>query len=92
MRKKLRILLLAAGVAAIVVPFGFALSNEGFDHTVVALTQTAAVPDNRLDATASPVAATATVIGLPQLPEGAKLFAIGTVLFAAAAVMRRHHH
>jgi hypothetical protein len=90
MRKRLRILMLAAIVAAIVVPFGFALSNDGSDHTVAALTRPAAVPDSTLSVGAGPVAATATLIGLPQIPEGAKLFAIATVLFAAAAAMRRN--
>jgi hypothetical protein len=91
MRKKLRVLLLAALVAAVVVPFGFALSNDGSNRTVAAATQPAAISSGTLRAAAAPVAATATLIGLRHIPDGAKLFAIATVLFAAAAAMRRNH-
>jgi hypothetical protein len=88
MRKKLRILMLAAIAAALIVPFGFAFSNDGSDHTPLAVTR-AAVPFADVTTSARPVTVAGTMITLPQLPEGAKLFAIGTVLFALAAAMRR---
>jgi hypothetical protein len=92
MRKRLRILVLAAVVAAIIVPLGFALSTESAAdratssaHGVVPISQIATV-----HAHVPIVASTgAAVMTLPQVPEGAKLFAIGTALFGVAAAMRR---
>lgn len=92
MRKRYRVLLLAVLVAAFMVPVGFALSLESdpgasYSHprvvTARAQTGTAAAPVLMLSAGApfAPV--------LPKMPEGAKLFVVGTVLFGLAAVMRR---
>jgi hypothetical protein len=88
MRKKLRILMLAAVVAALIVPFGFALSNDGSERTALAVTRDA-VPSSDISTSNRPIVVAGTMIAVPQLPEGAKLFAIGTVLFALAAAMRR---
>lgn len=77
MRKRYRVLLLAALVAALVVPVGFALS---LDTTPVAtqLIHTALVPG------AVPAPA------LPwTMPDAAKLFGVGTLLFGLAAAVRK---
>ena len=80
MRKRYRVLLLAVVVAAFIVPVGFALSLESdlgasYSHprAVTARAETSAA--------AAPV--------LPKIPEGAKLFVVGTALFGLAAMMRR---
>jgi hypothetical protein len=92
MRKRIRILVLAALVAAIIVPLGFALSTESAAeratsaaHAVVPISQVATLH------THVPIVAStgAAAVPLPQVPEGAKLFAIGTALFGVAAAMRR---
>jgi len=88
MRKRLRILLLAMSVAALIVPFGFALSNDGPVRSGAVGTR-AAVQFSDVIMSAKPVMASGTVLSLAHLSEGAKLFAIGTVLFAVAAAMRR---
>ena len=90
MRKRIRVLVLAALVAAIVVPVGFALSTESAaeraaspDHGVVPVAQVTTV---RIPIVASTGAA---VFQLPQFSETVKLLAIGTALFGVAAAMRR---
>ena len=92
MRKRYRVLL-AAIVAALIVPVGFALSLESdsgrissHPPTVNAAAQPAPVSTVVLLRTTS---SAATPI-LPTLPEGARLFFVGTALFGLAAVMRRH--
>lgn len=87
MRKRYRVLLLAAIVAAVVVPVGFALSLE---------TQPASLHVHApvIVATASTAAAPALVRTEPGLadvsvPDGAKLFVVGTMLFGLAAAVRR---
>jgi hypothetical protein len=93
MRKRYRVLLLAAIVAAFIVPVGFALSLESG----------AATPSVRYSAAAAPAAH--TLVSAPvvhsvyrpapesssdrEMREGAKLFAVGAVLFGLAAVVRR---
>jgi hypothetical protein len=74
MRKRYRVLLFAALVAALVVPVGFALSLDstsvatGFVHSRVSMP--AALPSW-------------------SMPDGAKLFFVGTVLFGLAAAVRK---
>jgi len=89
MRKRIRILLFAALVAAIVVPLGFALSLESTDRSTPASRGVAPIAQVRM--THSPIVATTTaaVTAWPEVPEGAKLFVIGTALFGLAAAMRR---
>ena len=89
MRKRLRILILAAIVAAVVVPVGFALSLESGVRAVSAVRGVA--PVAQVTRTRSPLVATtsAAVMSIPEVPEGAKLLAIGTALFGLAAAMRR---
>jgi hypothetical protein len=94
MRKRYRVLLLAAIVAALIVPVGFALSLES-DAGKIASHPPA------VNATAKPTSVSTLVLMRtsnspygsirPTLPEGARLFFVGTALFGLAAVMRRHH-
>lgn len=86
MRKRLRILLLACLVAAIVVPVGFALSLESAKR--------AAGPDGTrhvAHVVSRPFAmeASAPPVALTGIPEWARLVGVGSVLFGLAAVMRR---
>jgi hypothetical protein len=93
MRKRYRVILLAAIVAALIVPVGFALSLESDLGT------TSPRP-HAVNATAQASAASTLVVArpspsplgstLPDLPEGARLFFVGTALFGLATVMRRH--
>jgi len=89
MRKRIRILLFSALVAAIVVPVGFALSLESGERAAVS--DTPGVFPVAQVRTHSPIVATTTaaVTALPEVPEGAKFLAIGTALFGLAGAMRR---
>jgi hypothetical protein len=89
MRKRVRILLLVAVVAAIVVPVGFALSLDTSSTSVVPLH--AIVPVSQVTTSTGPIVATTSsaVIALPEIPDGAKLLATGCVLFGLAAAMKR---
>lgn len=73
MRKRYLVLLIAALVAALVVPVGFALS---LDSTPVA---TQLVYAGAMTHTATSLA----------LPDAAKLIGIGTLLFGLAAAVRK---
>jgi hypothetical protein len=94
MRKRYRVLLLAAIVAAFIVPVGFALSLESEAGTAYAHAPavTATAPTATV-ATSAPVlmrtSGSAFAPVLPALPEGARLFFVGTALFGLAALMRR---
>jgi hypothetical protein len=87
MRRRYRVLLLAALVAALVVPVGFALSpGDSLGRPASAHSDPGA-----LVATSEMLvngAAAITSLVLP-LPDGAKLFFIGTALFGLAAVVRK---
>lgn len=87
MRKRYRILLIAAVIAAVAVPLGFALSSESAPiaapliHTSVA---TAVITEPVLVA---PTPAAQSF--LQTVPDAAKLFGIGTALFGLAAALRK---
>ena len=94
MRKRYRVLLLAAIVAALIVPVGFALSLESdpgrtssYPHAANATAKSTPVSTFVLMRTSNSRFGSI----LPTLPEGARLFFVGTVLFGLAAVMRRHN-
>lgn len=74
MRKRYRVTLLAALVAALVVPVGFALSLDSTSVATDFVHAGAIVPAS-----------------LPSwsMPDGAKLFFVGTVLFGLAAAVRK---
>ena len=74
MRKRYRVLLLAALVAALVVPVGFALSIDSTPMT------------SRFT---HPVVAAPKVLPSWSMPDAAKLFFVGTVLFGLAAAVRK---
>ncbi len=92
MRKRYRVLLFAALVAALIVPVGYALSTDSslrsarqkhYAAAPVASTVVAAsVVMRRTDDAASPS-------GLSPFPDAAKLACIGTVLFGLAAAVRK---
>ncbi len=93
MRKRFRVLILAAIVAAVVVPVGFALSLEPAAtwpvtpapaHAMIATNVAPIVLDLRHQ--------TAALASLPfqaRVPESASLFVLGTLLIGLAIAVRR---
>jgi hypothetical protein len=71
MRKRYRVLILAALVAALIVPVGFALSLES------------SLPTRSSDTVVR------STVPLPDVPDAAKLFAVGTLLIGLAAFVRK---
>jgi hypothetical protein len=74
MRKRYRVLLLAALVAALIVPVGFALSLDSTPMTT--------------DFVYSTVTAPASLPSWP-VPDAAKLLVVGSVLFGLAAAVKK---
>jgi ABC-type sugar transport system permease subunit len=74
MRKRYRVLFLAALVAALVVPVGFALSLDSTPVTSTFMRSAVASP---------------AVLPSWSMSDGAKLFFVGTVLFGLAAAVRK---
>jgi hypothetical protein len=91
MRKRFRVLVLAAIVAAIGVPVGFALSREADSVAVTPHVPGAAVVASTLAVAPNVMGRhrSASMLSLPALPNGAKLLFVGTVLFGVAAAVRR---
>jgi hypothetical protein len=91
MRKRFRVLLLAAIVAAVVVPVGFALSLESEPTTVRHATlesrAAATIVSSQLVVETSPAPAVAN--GLRPMVGAAKLLAAGTLLFGLAAAVKK---
>jgi hypothetical protein len=94
MRKRYRILLLAAIVAALVVPVGYALSIE--PQPVAKYARTGIVPAPAAAVVASPVLIRAasgsdatTDSRLLPVPDSAKLLLVGSVLLGLAAMVRK---
>ena len=96
MRKRYRVLIFAALVAALVVPVGYALSIESTPATARA-GYAAVIPTAAASAVAAPVMirhvkdASAAPI-LSPLNDAAKLLFIGTILLGLAAAVRKVHH
>jgi NADH:ubiquinone oxidoreductase subunit 6 (subunit J) len=93
MRKRYRVLVFAALVAALVVPVGYALSIETKPKTTHA-TRYKPVPTSHVTVVAAPVmiprAGEATSeTTLSPVSDAAKLLCIGTVLFGLAAAVRK---
>jgi hypothetical protein len=92
MRKRYRVLVLAALVAALVVPVGFALSLESTSrrtvalHTPVASTASAGVTSSMVIA---PQVSAAQPTAPYPVPDAAKLLIVGTLLFGLAAAVRK---
>ena len=79
MRKRYRVLLLAALVAAFVVPVGFALSLDS-----------APVATQIVRAGVAPhVLPSWSLLPSWSMPDSAKLFVVGSVLFGLAAAVRK---
>jgi len=98
MRKRYRVLVFAALVAALVVPVGYALSVESTPAATPHTHYAAGVPTAASVASSTAVAAVAAPIAIRtadspspvyQVPDAAKLLGIGTVLFGLAAAVRK---
>jgi hypothetical protein len=99
MRKRYRVLIFAALVAALVVPVGYALSVESTPvaqpRHASALPSVAAsvVPTAATSIVTAPIAMRSSAPSSSSLsydvPDAAKLFGIGTVLFGLAAAVRK---
>jgi hypothetical protein len=94
MRKRYRILVLAAIVAALVVPVGYALSIE--PQPVAKYARTGVVNAPSASVVASPVlirtASGADAVAdsrFPAVPDSAKLLLVGGALLGLAAVVRK---
>jgi hypothetical protein len=92
MRKRYRVLIFAALVAALVVPVGYALSIESRPKTTTHERYEVIAPAN-VTAVAAPVLmprdADTTPEILSPISDAAKLLCIGTVLFGLAAAVRK---
>jgi len=84
MRKRYRVLILVAVVAAFIVPVGFALSLES-PSPDASLSSTALVTSAAL---LQPVSNAAALV-LRPVPNGAWLLLVGTLLLGFAAFVRR---
>ena len=99
MRKRYRVLLFAALVAALVVPVGYALSVESTPvstrerHTAILPAAPGAVVPAAAAVVAAPIAIHSGAERESPLfhpvSDAAKLFGIGTVLFGLAAAVRK---
>jgi hypothetical protein len=95
MRKRYRVLLFAALVAALIVPVGYALSidssTRGANHkryAVIPTASTVVAAPIMMPRTGDDGASPATT--LSPLAGAAKLACIGTVLFGLAAALRKN--
>ena len=98
MRKRYRVLLFAALVAAFVVPVGFAWSVDsaqvrtarvGQRHTVAVASSAAALTSSVVIAAPAAERAPRGVLTMPAVPDTAKLLLVGTMLFGLAAFVRK---
>jgi len=98
MRKRYRVLLIAAFVAALVVPVGYALSLEP-QQPSARTARTPFITPTAAAVVAAPVVvhATATAVAhdespvspLASLPDAGKLLLVGTMLFGLSALVRK---
>jgi len=97
MRKRYRVLLFAALVAALVVPVGFAWSIDSSSvrtahvgpRSTVAVSSAAAVLTSSVVIAAPSERAARVTLDLPAVPDAAKLLLVGTTLFGLAAFVRK---
>jgi len=90
MRKRYRVLLFAALVAALAVPFGFGFSLESSDGVSGASEPAIAAtmaPATMIGVDFRPTTAADSIIR--EIPDSAKLIAVGVALFGVAAVVRK---
>jgi len=95
-RKRYRVLILAAVAAALAVPLGFALSLESTPAPTVVAASPSADAKAKIVAASSAKPHLALVqtpsrapMNLPAVPDGAKLLFVGSALFGLAGMMRR---
>jgi hypothetical protein len=98
MRKRYRVLLIAAFAAALVVPVGYALSLEP-QQPSARITRSPLRTPAAAAVVASPVVVhvTATAVGhdespaspLASMPDAGKLLLVGTMLFGLSALVRK---
>ncbi|HEY7292729.1 MAG TPA: hypothetical protein VH583_23025 [Vicinamibacterales bacterium] len=89
MRKRYRVLALAAVVIGLAVPLGFALvpgtsASTPVDRRDVGIVATVTIPQPLL-----PMSSTPSIPLVHQLHESVKLMLVGTLLITAAAIARR---
>jgi hypothetical protein len=96
MRKRYRVILIAAFVAALVVPVGYALSLESQSHAPT-FARTAA-PDKAMSSAvvAAPVMVRAnpgpvadSAPATPSMSDAGKFLLLGTMLFGLSALLRK---
>ena len=94
MRKRYRVLIFAALVAALVVPVGYALSIDSRPQTTNARYEV--IPATAASVVAAPVmmphvpeVADASDSRMSLMSDAAKLLCVGTVLFGLAAALRK---
>lgn len=88
MRKRYRVLLFAAVAAALVVPVGFALSLDSSGRTAPSAFLAGDIAQPAIASTLVLTPAR-TPFRLTDVPDGARLLFVGTVLFGLAAAIRR---
>ena len=91
-RKRYRIFVLAALVAAVVVPLGFALSLDSKPDVVAAPAPSVGIVAARAKTyalTLPPTVQPST--SFPQMPDSLKLLFVGSALFGLAGAIRRNH-
>ena len=93
MRKRFRVLILAALVIAVVVPLAVALSFEPAQSTVpVAVPADATVVAMATNTSTSALARPSVTPLFSGLPDGARLLLLGAILFALAAGVKRANY
>ena len=98
-RKRFRVLILAAGAATLAVPVGLSLTLEPGAHSRVAIAAPAAsagpyqsvvLPVSMRESTSPLLVPIPAQDAYPEgLPDAARLFLVGTVLVGAAAAVRK---
>ena len=81
--------MIAAIIAAVVVPVGFALSRESNPMAIQRPNNAALAASTIVTPVSVPAGKSAKIPSLADIPDGAKLIFVGTVLFGLAAAMRR---
>lgn len=94
MRKRYRILVLAAIVAALVVPVGYALSIEpqpvaNYSRAGVVVTPSASVVASPVSIRTASGSDATTSSRRPPVPDSAKLLLVGGALIGLAAMVRK---
>jgi hypothetical protein len=92
LRKRYRILVLAALVAAVIVPLGFALSLDSKSRVAAAPSAgNVGIVAASAKTYALTLPAAAPTTSFPHVPDGLKLLFVGSALFGLAGAIRRNH-